>query len=156
MTPSRCYAQPANVFCPFFSVYSAEGSHCSLHLGSISEQRRPVSPFLWHFPSSRGRQTNEEYHKSELQGVFKGEEHSGKKTEQGKLGRTGGTLHQALETTAGTWALVPGEVSGYRDSFEQRGGGTWDVLYKDRSAYHVENRPEGRKEGWKSGVWLEG
>lgn len=46
-----------------------------------------------------------------------------------KRGSAGGTLHQAVETTAGTWTLVSGEVSSSRDSLEWRGGGIWDGLY---------------------------
>lgn len=89
------------------------------------------------FPSSRGRHTNEGYHKSESQRVFKGEEHYGK-AERGKRGRTGGTLCQASEATAWTSALVPGEVSSSQDGSEWRGGGIWDVLYKDCSGYHAD------------------
>lgn len=104
------------------------------------------------FPSSRGRHTNEGYHKSESQRVFKGEEHYGK-AERGKRGRTGGTLRQASEATAWTSALVLGEVSSSQDGSEWRGGGIWHVLYKDCSGYHLTWTR--RKQRWNRGVQLE-
>lgn len=154
LIPSKCCARPGNVFCPSFSVYSAEGRHCSRRLGPISEQRSPKSQFLMPFLFQQ-RETDREYYRSELQKVFKGEEHYGREVERCKRDRAGRMPRQASEAIAGTWALVPGEETGSLDTSEWRGGGIWDPLCKACSGYHVENVPEGSK-GGDRGAQLQG
>lgn len=85
LMPRKFCVLPVYTPCQFLSLcIPLRSRHCSRRSGPTSEQRGPKSPFSWHLPSSRGRQTNNECSNPELHRRLKGDDYCGKEVEQGK------------------------------------------------------------------------